>query len=254
MTSGTPAGWYPNPDGSQSNRYWDGAQWTDHIGPANTPPPPPAYTAPTPASPPPYQGASVAAAAPAGSGGSKKKWVIGGSIAAGVLLFGAIGSAMGAGKEPAPAPTAPVAAQAEPAESPSSEPVEEVVEESPSPTPAPMETTPPADPATFKAQANSHLDDILKDLGDIEVTIEERGFWRLLSNYGELSFNLGQLQALDLPESMSKSWPATLADLEATLDTYSETIGTEDAPRMLEAVAGIRAQVETTRTIAQSAS
>ncbi|WP_085191691.1 DUF2510 domain-containing protein [Mycolicibacterium doricum] len=25
----TPAGWYPNPDGSPSERYWDGGRWTN---------------------------------------------------------------------------------------------------------------------------------------------------------------------------------------------------------------------------------
>lgn len=25
-----PAGWYPDPDGGASVRYWDGAHWTDH--------------------------------------------------------------------------------------------------------------------------------------------------------------------------------------------------------------------------------
>lgn len=247
MTSGTPAGWYPNPDGSQSNRYWDGAQWTEHFGPANTPPPP--NTAAPAMAPPPYQGAA-GAPAPTGGGGSKKKWIIGGSIAAGVLLIGGIGSAMGAGRDAAPAPTVTVVAEQEPAESPSPEPVEEV-EENPSPTP--VETTAPADPAVFTSQAESHLDDILKDLDDIDVTIEERGFWRLLSNYGELSFNLGQLEGLDLPESMAKKWPATLAELDATMTAYSETIGTEDAVKMRDAVAAIRSQVEVTREVANTA-
>jgi len=31
MTEQAPAGWYPQPDGTQ--RYWDGAQWTEHIAP-----------------------------------------------------------------------------------------------------------------------------------------------------------------------------------------------------------------------------
>jgi hypothetical protein len=47
-TPPTPAGWYPDPDGSGGQRYWDGSGWTEHRSPA-TPEP----TAPTtPAEPP----------------------------------------------------------------------------------------------------------------------------------------------------------------------------------------------------------
>lgn len=46
------AGWLPDPNGRHEQRYWDGAQWTDHVAdhgatstdrydPAGTPPPPP---------------------------------------------------------------------------------------------------------------------------------------------------------------------------------------------------------------------
>ncbi|MFV0634009.1 DUF2510 domain-containing protein [Demequina sp.] len=35
-----PAGWYPQPDGSQ--RYWDGQAWTDHVAPGSAPVAPPA--------------------------------------------------------------------------------------------------------------------------------------------------------------------------------------------------------------------
>ena len=31
MTVVTPPGWYPNPDGSRSMRYWDGSAWTEHL-------------------------------------------------------------------------------------------------------------------------------------------------------------------------------------------------------------------------------
>jgi hypothetical protein len=30
MTQATPPGWYPNPDGSPGQRYFDGSEWTDH--------------------------------------------------------------------------------------------------------------------------------------------------------------------------------------------------------------------------------
>jgi hypothetical protein len=35
----TAPGWYPNPDGTPTYRYWDGDRWTEHIGP-QTPPGP----------------------------------------------------------------------------------------------------------------------------------------------------------------------------------------------------------------------
>jgi hypothetical protein len=33
-TPSTPAGWYPDPDGSGGQRYWDGSVWTEHRSPA----------------------------------------------------------------------------------------------------------------------------------------------------------------------------------------------------------------------------
>ena len=29
-----PAGWYPDPTGTQAARYWDGARWSGHVTPA----------------------------------------------------------------------------------------------------------------------------------------------------------------------------------------------------------------------------
>lgn len=29
-----PAGWYPDPQGAPTQRYWDGAQWTEHTVPS----------------------------------------------------------------------------------------------------------------------------------------------------------------------------------------------------------------------------
>ncbi|MGH3345538.1 MAG: DUF2510 domain-containing protein [Nocardioides sp.] len=39
-----PAGWYPHPWMADTNRYWDGTAWTDHIAPVAVAPPPPRDT------------------------------------------------------------------------------------------------------------------------------------------------------------------------------------------------------------------
>jgi Protein of unknown function (DUF2510)/Domain of unknown function (DUF4352) len=44
-TPPTPAGWYPDPDGSGGQRYWDGSAWTEHHSPA-------AHATPEPSAPP----------------------------------------------------------------------------------------------------------------------------------------------------------------------------------------------------------
>jgi hypothetical protein len=33
MSSSPPAGWYPDPNVAQQNRYWNGSHWTDHTAP-----------------------------------------------------------------------------------------------------------------------------------------------------------------------------------------------------------------------------
>ena len=51
-TPPTPAGWYPDPDGSGGQRYWDGTTWTEHRFPAAPVAPPPApVEPPAPAEP-----------------------------------------------------------------------------------------------------------------------------------------------------------------------------------------------------------
>jgi len=259
MPSGTPAGWYPNPDGSATSRYWDGGAWTEQMMPNVTPPPPPPAGAPTsptvPLLPPTPTVPLPPAPVPAAAGSAKRKWVIGGAIAAGALVFGAIGSAIGAGRggndaQPAAAPTATVTAEAP---SPSEEPVDEEPEETPEPTPTDEPEEPAADPVAFTAQANSHLDDMRKDLDDLRVTVEEEGFWRLLSNYAELAFNVGQLEALDVPANVAKKWDSQLAKLDKRLDELSEAIATEDGPTILTAVSELEDQVESARKLADAA-
>ena len=33
MTDSVPPGWYPDPEMAGTQRYWDGARWSDHVAP-----------------------------------------------------------------------------------------------------------------------------------------------------------------------------------------------------------------------------
>ncbi len=107
-------GWYPAAHANNELRYWDGGRWVDD-----------APTAPV------HAGAVNAAPATASTPKrSRKGWIIGGSIVAGILVIGAIGSALGGGKD-----VAPTAADGTPSAPPAA--VEPVEEESPEPAPEP---------------------------------------------------------------------------------------------------------------------
>lgn len=245
-TATPPAGWYPDPDNGAQTRYWDGTAWTQHteLAPSSTPPPPtssPSSFAP----PPPGVGAAPAASSPAP--GARKKWIIGGGIAAGVIIVGSVGAAFGSGgrAESQAPPSNPAVLESTPAPDPTVT--------SPNPQPEPEPAVASVDAVAFRAQSNSHLDDMNKDLDDLVVTVQEDGFWRLLSNFGELSFNVGQLESLDVPATVGATWPESLLALDSALTVLSDAIGTEDGPTILAAVDTVRAQVEGTRGVANSA-
>lgn len=206
----------------------------------------PALQPGTPTIPPPP--AASSASAPTSSR-SKNRWLIGGAIAAAVILVGSVGTAIGAGSNREPVQQASAAPAAIATQEPTSA--------EPTPTPTPPTATAPAidavDSVAFRAQAGSHLDDMNKDLDDMVVTVQEAGFWRLLSNSAELAFNLGQLEGLDVPPGVVNTWPASLTSLGAALDVLSDAVSTQDGPTILAAIEGVRAQVEAARGVANSA-
>lgn len=115
MSDPSPApGWYPAPHANNEQRYWDGTQWLEPMAPpAAADAPTMAYSTEHPA----MQAAAVAETPAKAKMSTKKKWVIGGSVAAGVLLIGGIGNALGAGNNNAPAATTkPSTVAVEPAE------------------------------------------------------------------------------------------------------------------------------------------
>ncbi|WP_392542466.1 Ltp family lipoprotein [Oryzobacter telluris] len=138
----TPAGWYPQADGRQ--RYWDGAQWTEHFAPGGTQQPQ-------------AMSAAGATAIPAGASArpwfKKKRFIIPGALVGLVILGSALG---GGGDTPdtslalaSSSPTAAATAEDAAATPPASTPAK----------PSPSATTKPAPtkaaPPVTTAQANA---------------------------------------------------------------------------------------------------
>jgi hypothetical protein len=112
MSDQTPApGWYPAPHANNEQRYWDGTRWLEST-PASALPGA-GTTSHTIAGPGAPQHPSEAAPA---RRSKKTAWIIGGSIAAGVLLIGGIGSALGAGTKAPVVNEKPTAAAVEEAD------------------------------------------------------------------------------------------------------------------------------------------
>jgi len=95
----TPAGWYPDPTDSTRTRWWDGAQWTEHYGPAQagqpagpaqpTPAAGPAYGTPAYPSAPTWPSSAPAVAAGPSAPGAETNtvWVYLSIVAATLPFF-----------------------------------------------------------------------------------------------------------------------------------------------------------------------
>lgn len=95
-TPATPAGWYP--DGHGQDRYYDGTAWTEQVRPLST------ATESVPVADP-----NAATIVPKQKMSAKKKWIIGGSIAAGLIVFSSIANAVnGPDDEPVAKPATSV--------------------------------------------------------------------------------------------------------------------------------------------------
>ena len=251
----TPAGWYPDPNNAAQVRYWDGAAWTDHYSPVppSRPVPPANATAPAVRASTgtvPLAAAAGAQTPVAGSGfagwwsglsGAAKALLIVGAVFILILLVTSIGNAFRGPSEAAPAV---VTVTATPSPTPEPGPTAEATAE-----PVPVVVDVPA----FKTQANSHLDDMTKDLDDMVVTIDENGFWRLLSNSAELSFNVGQLEALDVPTSVAAPYTQGTAGLEATIASMSDPISNQDNATLLAVIDTMRGQIQAMHDLVNSA-
>lgn len=152
-----------------------------------------------------------------------------------MLVSFAVRGTADTGAEPVPAPSATVS------ESPEPDP------EASEPGPAePTEAAPPdagaGDPG-FVQNSRNDLVDVGKDLDDMIVTLDEGGFWRLLSNSVELSFNYGQLSARTAPATIAEEWAAQLAVLEGQLTKIDDAIADERNDDLRAAIAEAQTQL-----------
>jgi hypothetical protein len=154
----------------------------------------------------------------------KRTWFI---VIVVLLLLSGVGNAI-AGDDPAATESSQLETSPTPTPSETLEP-----EASPSPEPS-QEDSPLSDPnseesiAYFAYSATGQFLDIDKDLDDAIRRAKADQTIRLLGNILELSFNLGQLKALDAPSAVADSWAAGLVKLEASIDVASD-LGTDFA-------------------------
>lgn len=170
--STTPAGWYPQPDGTQ--RYWDGDTWTEHLAPGTG-------SRGNPEAAGPGKPDSALASDRSRPWFKKKRFLIPGGLLAASVLFGAMGAA---GDEPSNPGTA-----VETTSSPSSSVEESAapVTQSATPTPEPTPSDTP-EPAAAEVEGTVSQENALRSA---ETYIEFKGFSKkglidqLSSEYGE---------------------------------------------------------------------
>jgi len=90
--------------------------------------------------------------------------------------------------------------------------------------------------AAFELRARGDIADLAKDLDDMAEAAAEGGFFRVLGNSVELSFNVGQLQSLTPPEQIANDWDKALTRLSNRVDAISDAIGEESDANLIERI------------------
>lgn len=199
MASNVPVGWYPDPEDSTQQRYWDGTQWTERRGGAGREP-----TMPLP----------VGAQPPSSTPWWKKRWVqVTGGVLVVLVILGAIfgedpeEESKKAADVPSSSPTPTVTVTAEP---------------TPSKTPEPSETPTTEKPETTEAPAEGDSwtmpDEVGKDLQSAQDHIQEvtdRPFYVTLS---EDATGQDRVQVLDRGWVVCSQNPAAGTKFDDTID------------------------------------
>ena len=115
------------------------------------------------------------------------------------------------------------------------------------PTPTPEVDT--EDDSIFVDLATRDIDDFAKDLGDMQTTLDEDGYWRLLSNSIELNFNVSQLLEHEEPVSIAADWNDALDQLQEDVDTIEAGVSARSEKKTRAGIADARETVAVLREI-----
>ena len=213
------AGWYPDPDLVDTERYWDGKVWTNKRRTINVLSESPTHKVINSASSSgdsPIKRLWQFATGKPGEGKGKKALR---RIATFVVLM-AFFSALGGNTETSTTDTSSDTESASPTPTVTQSPSNEAT---PSPTPtvsnsattqpsasASASPTPtPMSPTEFRVSALGHISDMRKDFSDFEAVLNKGGMLRMLGNLVELEFNLVQLEILTPPDKYSATFKKT---------------------------------------------
>jgi hypothetical protein len=224
------AGWYPDTDLVDTERYWDGKSWTNKRRAVNVSLDTPNHRV-------------INSANPSGDSKIKELWLVATGkpgdtkgkktlrrVITFVVLMGVL-SALGGNTDSSTTDTSSGTESAAPTpmvtQSPSSEPTpaesasattEPSASATASPTPTPMS------PTEFRVSALGHISDMRKDFSDFETVLNKGGMLRMLGNIVELEFNIAQLEVLTPPDKYSVRFKEKLTALNLAVDQLSDAV------------------------------
>jgi hypothetical protein len=242
------AGWYPDTDLVDTERYWDGKSWTNKRRVINVLSESPTHKVINSASP--SGGSKIkplwqfATGKPGESKGKKALRRIATFVVV-MAFFSALGgntdsstTDTSSGTEsasPTPAVTQSPTNEATPSTTPTvtnSPTNQSSASASASPTPTPMS------PTEFRVSALGHISDMRKDFSDFETVLNKGGMLRMLGNIVELEFNIAQLEVLTPPDKYSVRFKEKLTALNLAVDQLSDAVSDPES-----SVSATRAQL-----------
>lgn len=218
-----PAGWYPDTDLVDTERYWDGKSWTNKRRATNISSNPETHKiikSSTINSTSKFKDFWQVATGKPGETKGKKALR---RIISFFVLMAAL-SALGGNTETSTNSSPAVSESSTPTPTPSQTSTSEPTPaESSSPTPIPLS------PVEFRVSALGDVSDLRKDISDFEVVLNKGGLFRLMGNILEIEFNIGQLQSLTPPDQYSVKFIEKLSELEIAVDGLSSAVTDPDS-------------------------